>query len=258
MIHLTQTFDATDRITLGHAVFDTLLVRNGQAVHGPAHMDRLIRHAKILGIEPLPTQETLMNLLRQTLTNNPDAQSGLWRLRSVLSAGEGPPGLTPPSDPCPTLSMTLARTPDPASLPPLRLVLARSVRRNDRSPLSRIKSTNYGDSILAAAEARAAGASEAILLNTQDRVACTAAGNLFLLTRDDTLVTPPCAEGAMDGVIRARLLTQGAQERPITPEDLHDAKGLYVTSSLAGLRPAQSLDGRDLATPLGLGARFDL
>lgn len=257
MTRLTQTFHATDRITLGQAVFDTLLVREGDPVHGPAHMDRLIRHARILGIDPPMTRESLLDRLCSVITEN-NARAGLWRARTILSAGEGPPGLAPPPDPRPTLSMTLAPTPDPASLPPLRLILARSVRRNEQSPLSRLKSTNYGDNILAAAEARARGAMDAVLLNTQGRAACASAGNLFVLTRDDALVTPPCEDGAMDGIIRGLLLTQGARERSLTPQDLTRARGIYVTSSLAGLRPAISLEGHDLPTPLDFSARFDL
>jgi branched-chain amino acid aminotransferase len=254
---LSEAFEATDRITLGHGVFDTLLVRDGSPVHGPAHMDRLIRHARAFGMNPPVTREGLLTRVKERITQA-RATTGLWRLRTVLSAGEGPPGLAFSPDGPVTLAMTLAPAHDPTHLPPLTLTVARGVRRNDRSPLSRIKSTNYGENILAAAEARAAGFTDAVLLNTQGRVACASAANLFAFLADGSLATPPVEEGAMDGIVRGLLLEQGAVERPLTLENLESARGLYTTNSLTGLRPALSLSGRSLATPLDIATRFPL
>lgn len=255
--HDPDSFSATDRITLGHGVFDTLLIREGVPVHGAAHMDRLIRHARIFGIEPPLTPDALLTRVINRVIQG-QATTGLWRLRTILSAGEAPPGLAPAPDPRPTLRMTLAPAPDPRSLAPVSLIVAQTTRRNEFSPLSRIKSTNYGDAFLAAAEARTRGATDALLLNTQGRIACASAGNLFALLEDGTLVTPPCAEGAMDGIIRERLLTQGAMQRPLSPEDLTRARGLYVTNSLTGMRPAVSLSGHVVPTPLDIPTRFEL
>lgn len=254
---LSEAFGASDRVTLGHAVFDTLLVRDGTPVHGPAHMDRLIRHAQAFGMNPPVTREGLLTRVMERIAQG-RATTGLWRLRTILSAGEGPPGLAFSSAGPVTLVMALAPAHDPSHLPPLTLTVARSVRRNDRSPLSRIKSTNYGDNILAAAEARTGGFTDAVLLNTQGRVACASAANLFALLTDGSLATPPVEEGAMDGIVRGLLLGRGAVERPLTLEDLETARGLYTTNSLTGLRPALSLSGRSLATPLDIPARFPL
>ena len=64
-----------------------------------------------------------------------------------------------------------------------------AVRRNEGSPLSRLKSLNYLDNILAAREAAAHGADEAVMLN--NRPGCVRRrANLFAVV-DDVLVTPP-------------------------------------------------------------------
>lgn len=252
-----ESFSPANRLTLGHGVFDTLLIQHGIPVHGPAHMDRLIRHARAFGIEPPLSREALLTRIMNRVTQD-QATRGRWRLRTILSAGEGPPGLANLPAPRPTLHMTLAPAPDPDSLAPLTLIVAQTTRRNEFSPLSRIKSTNYGDNILAANEARACGANDAILLNTQGRIACASAGNVFALLPDGALATPPCADGAMDGIIREILLAQGAMERPLTPDDLARAIGVFVTNSLVGLRPAQSLEGRGFPTSLDILTRFDL
>ena len=64
-----------------------------------------------------------------------------------------------------------------------------AVRRNETSPLSRVKSLNYLDNLLAREEARRKGADEAILLNTRGMVAEGSASNVFLVS-DGRLLTP--------------------------------------------------------------------
>jgi len=69
----------------------------------------------------------------------------------------------------------------------------------------RIKSLNYLNHILARIEANRAGADEAVLLNTQGRVAEGTADNLFIV-RDGRLLTPPVIDGALPGITRALIL----------------------------------------------------
>lgn len=254
---IMESFSTSDRITLGHGVFDTLRIENGIPVHGPAHMNRLIRHAHAFGIDPKITCEDLLDRIMNRVTQA-HATQGLWRLRTVLSAGEGPPGLALPPAPHPTLCMTLAPAPDPQTLAPLNLIVAQTTRRNERSPLSQIKSTNYGDNILATLEARARGATDALLLNTKGRVACASIGNVFALLPDGILATPPCTEGAMDGIIRSLLLAQGAMERPLSRDDLLSAHGIFITNSLTGIRPVAHLEEKSFSTLLDISTRFDL
>ena len=64
---------------------------------------------------------------------------------------------------------------------PITAIIAKSTCRNERSPLSQIKSINYGDNILATQEAETANADDAIMLNTQGNAACFTIGNLVIL-----------------------------------------------------------------------------
>ena len=133
----------------------------------------------------------------------------------------------------------------PPALPPARAIVARSTRRNEHSPLSRIKSLNYLDSILARQEAARCGADEAILLNTSGFVAEASAGNLFVRL-DGAWLTPPVADGALPGIARARILEAklGAECR-ITVEALHRADAAVISSSL-GIRPLAGIDRSEL------------
>ena len=228
--------DPADRgFTLGDGLFETLCCRNGEIQHLDAHLSRLTAGARLLDI-PLPMSPVgLADALAATLAANGLTDAAL---RLTLTRGPGARGLPPPPQPRPTLLITAAPLPTP--LPPARLIIAGVTRRNELSPLSRIKSLNYLDNVLARQEALGAGADDALLLNTAGRVAESTVANLFA-TIDGILVTPPVADGALPGVMRGVILAgTGAEERSLTPADLDRASDLFLSNSL-GLRQVSGL-----------------
>ncbi len=234
-------------LLLGDGVFETLRARAGRIEYCEAHLARLARGAALLGI-PLPPG--LADALEHTLAANTlQAESAVLRL--TLTRGPGGRGLEPPVAFTPTVLISAAPYPD-QPLPPATAHIA-ELRRNERSPLSAIKSLNALDNQLARQAARARGRDEALLLNTRDRLAGASAGNLFIVLGDQ-IITPPLAEGALPGVIRAVLLAQGAEtglsfvERPISPSDLQQAGEAFLTNSLIGIRPLVAWDEEQIGT----------
>lgn len=223
--------------TLGDGLFETMAVRDGRILRLDGHRARLAAGAAVLDL-PLPPLDlegmTAALLLANGLT---DAT-----LRLTVTRGCGPRGVLPPADPVPTVLLTAA--PFPAPLPPASCITATVTRRNEHSPLSRIKCLNYLDNILARQEAQRAGAGEAILLNTAGRVAETTAATLFVVI-GGRLLTPPVSDGALPGVLRAAVLGLEGAEAPLTPDDLLVCEEAFLSSSL-GLRPIAVLDGRPL------------
>jgi branched-subunit amino acid aminotransferase/4-amino-4-deoxychorismate lyase len=128
-----------------------------------------------------------------------------------------------------------------------------SLRRNESSPLSHVKSLSYADSVLARLEARRRGADEAILLNTRGEVCCASAANLFVV-KGDTLTTPPAASGALPGVTRRCLLELAAarglavREAPVLPEDLWAADEAFITNTVIGVAGLTSVERRPIGT----------
>ena len=230
-------------LLLGDGIFETLAVRSCRVWRIPAHLARLRHGAEILGI-PLPeADETLTMVLREAAVRN-DVDTGLVRL--TLTRGPVIGGLASPGDASPTLLVTArARA---VMDGPLDAVIARTTRRNEASPLAAIKSTSYLDGILAAREAHERGAGEALLLNTQGRLAESTIANLFLVI-DGQLITPPVNEGALPGVMRADIMAcENVQERPISEVDLGRASEAMLTNS-GGIRPLVTVNGR----PVGEG-----
>ncbi len=123
--------------------------------------------------------------------------------------------------------------------------MCRTTRRNEFSPLSRVKYLAYGDSILSRREALAKGGTDAVLLNTAGNVASCTVGNIFARL-DRGWATPPLSDGALPGLARARLLAAiDAEEWTLTPDDIANAHEVVITNSL-GATVASHVEGRAL------------
>ncbi|WP_246472488.1 aminotransferase class IV [Azospirillum tabaci] len=231
--------DPADRgFTLGDGLFETIRVSGGTARHLDRHLARLGGSAALLGL-PLPRGAAALADAAEALIAAEGRAEGV--LRVTLTRGTGARGVLPPADAVPTLLMTLAPAPPPGG--PVEAVIARTTRRNEHSPLSRVKSLNYLDSILARQEAATRGAGEALLLNSAGRLAESSVANLFIV-RGGRLLTPPVAEGALPGIRRALILEWGdAEEAPVSVDELLGAEEAFLTNSL-GLRPLLRVDGQ--------------
>jgi hypothetical protein len=96
--------------------------------------------------------------------------------------------------PCLRLAARAAAAPPVTT--PVDLVLAKT-RRNEGSPASRLKTLSYLDNVLARAEAKAAGADEAVMRNNHGDLTCAAAANLFWIA-EGRLFTPALHCGVLN------------------------------------------------------------
>jgi len=237
------TLSTADRgFTLADGVFETIRYQGGAALWLPDHLARLHAGASRLGI-PLALGDNMIAqgiedliaarrlteaALRLTLTRGPAAQRGLW----------------PPGEPVqPTILATAAplRTPSP-----VRVTVSRSTRRNEHSPLSRMKSLNYGDNLIARREAAERGFDDALLLNTSGALACASVANVFVRL-DGRWRTPSLADGALPGLARARLLALlPAEEVRVGSDELARVEAAFLANSL-GLTPVTAVENRRLS-----------
>lgn len=245
-------FDVADRgLLLGDGVFDTALVLGGKMVWREAHVRRLGEAAATLGFE-------LDAAVAAAGIDAVLAGAKHGSLRVTATRGAGPRGLAPPTDPKPSVLVTISPLRTQALFAPLKLHVT-EIRRNDTSPAARIKSLNYLDGVLASREALAAGCDDALFLDTRGNVACTSVGNIFVLI-GDTLATPPVTDGIVPGIARRVLLDtcddlglEGV-ERSLSPADLERADDVIVTNSLRLLAPVSAI-GRK--TRVSAGARIE-
>jgi branched-chain amino acid aminotransferase/4-amino-4-deoxychorismate lyase len=244
--------EAGDRgFTLGDGLFETVLAEAGELKQLRAHLDRLCAGCEALGL-PAPDRGDAERAMKKALR---DAGLGEARaaVRLTWTAGGGGRGLDRPEPLKPALVAMASASPRSAA--PARLAVSQ-VRRNDRSPASRLKTLSYLDNVLARREARAAGADEAVMLNTAGEVACAAAANLFWIA-GGRIYTPHLDCGVLPGVTRARVIAAAAAlGEPVRavragPEALEGPDAVFLTNSLIGLRPASAIGRRALsASPI--------
>jgi len=178
------------------------------------------------------------------------------RIRITISIGEG--GMAPDLSTCkkPTVLILAGHYqpyPEQVYQKGFRAVVS-SIRRNSQSPLSRLKSANYLESILARQEARKAGVDEALCLNEKGLLAEASMSNIFLVT-DGTLRTPGQESGILPGITREAILELASQlninslEHDIGLDELFQAQEAFLTNSLIEVMPLTEIDGK----PIGSG-----
>ncbi|WP_269714723.1 aminotransferase class IV [Caulobacter sp. NIBR2454] len=242
-------------LLLGDGLFETMLVVDGRMPHWAAHWARLMAGCATLGL-PLPdefqTRVACTNAVAVALLNK-----GRAAVRLTLTAGSGGRGLERPPSLVARVFATASPAPDGVQAP--AQIITSHVRRNEGSPTSRLKTLAYLDNVLARRQALAAGADEALMLNTGGEVACATAANLFWIN-GDALFTPSLECGVLAGTTRARVIALAKDlrvpvvEGAFAPDAIHGSEGAFLTNSLIGLRAISRLDGKAMRAHRLFGA----
>ncbi len=230
----------------GDGLFETIRARNGICVRLERHLERLHAGADVLRFGDRLDGIDFDSMIRAVLHANglADARVRLTVTRGE-SAGAGRIGMSGGLPP------TIIVTADPLTLEPPEPadVIISTIRRDESSPLSRIKSLNYLPSILARIEAEEAGADDAILLNSRGMVSDGTVGNIFLV-KGDSLITPSLDQGPLPGTVRAAITELAPQlglqvtEKAVHPDELSEAGEVFFTNAIQLVRPVRSVGGR--------------
>jgi branched-chain amino acid aminotransferase len=255
MIHLNgRLIDAADAridpadrgLLLADGLFETLRVYDGRAYKLESHLARLATGAKVLGLS-VPAEDDIRLAITETLAANQHREASL---RITLTRGPSHRGLLPPAVTSPTL-MVASHPIAQSTWAPMTAQVS-SIRRNEHSPLSQVKSLAYLDNILALREAAEAGCEEALLLNTAGRMAGGSRSNVFVVL-DGVLATPPLSEGVLPGITRQILLELAGsagisvRETPLSQADLEHASEVLICNSLLEVRALIRIGRRQLA-----------
>jgi branched-chain amino acid aminotransferase len=243
---------ALDRgFTLADGLFETMRISNGVVFRPGSHLGRLHASARRMGL-PLPTN--LPRVIEDAVRTAADKGILDGRLRLTISRGVGEPGLAPSTHGNSTCVITIAeRSVMPDDPRPGLDARTASGRRNEHSMTAGMKTLAYTDSVLALAEARAAGADEAVMLDTGGHLSEGSASNVFLML-GEVLHTPPLSCAALPGITRtivieiADKLGIAVDERPLLPADMRGATEAFLTSSVRGIAPLRSVDGHVIGT----------
>ncbi|MBI4703734.1 MAG: aminotransferase class IV [Deltaproteobacteria bacterium] len=242
----------------GDSVFETVRTYGAVPFALAEHVARLGRSAALVGIR-LPLSEPALGAeIAQAVAaaGNPESYA-----RIMLSRGSGPLGLDPGLASAP-LRVVLVEPLPPAPPEPYRdgiaVIAVHTVRASDAAHSAKLG--NYLASALALRDARAAGASDALVLDRAGGIVEGTTANVFFVRRQrpdgpPVLVTPALEAGVLEGITRAVVLRvaqeEGLQVRFAAPTvaEARQTDEVFLTSSVREIVPVVRIDGE----PVGAG-----
>jgi branched-chain amino acid aminotransferase len=210
-------------LTVGDGVFETVKVVDGVPFALGRHLGRLARSADGMGL-PAPDLEQARTGCAAVVAQAP---VGRHRLRITYTAGIAPLG-SGRGDAEPTMVIAIA----PMGTWPDTATVARVPwPRNERGALTGLKTTSYGENVVALAHALRLGAAEALLADTQGRLSEGTGSNVFVVV-GGRLLTPSLSSGCLAGVTRALLLEwTDAAEAELPVQVLDEADEIFLAST---------------------------
>lgn len=254
---------------LGDGVFETFRARRGVPIEWDEHVARLAESLEALAIRlPFPPARLREAVAELLAAEGLDARGDETRgpgdaaLRITITRGRLDRSGTLPAG-WESASPTVAIQAWPYAPPPGALLeagvraITSAVRRDPDSPFAGVKSTSRADYVHAKIEAARAGADDALFLALDGRVCESTSANVFAVM-GSRLATPPRSAGILVGTTRGWLLAQAPgqvpelglapEEADLWPADLLAAAEAFLCSSVSGILPLVTLDGRPIGT----------
>jgi len=255
----------------GDSVYEVVRTYRQRPFELDLHLARLRRSAERLALVlPWDEERTRVEIARTLAASRdgdaPDPAAAPWNagersLRVIMTRGAGEVGLDPALAVDPRAIVIAAPLRAPPAAAYREGVACRIVGiRHDApdAPDTTAKTGAHLANVLAVAEARHAGAHEALLLDRDGFVTEGASSNVFAV-RAGRLETPLLAIGILEGVTRGIVLALArdagveGREARLRPGDLASADELFITSTAREILPVTRLDGREVGSG-GVGA----
>lgn len=227
----------------GDGFFETMKWRAGKLVLAENHFTRFFHTALQMGytLPALLTREQLISEMAGLTQKN--KCDNLARIR--LSAWRGEGGLFEGDD---TLHYSLECWPLDEAMQNFNenglVIGVYGDARKAADHFSRFKTSSFQPYNLAARAARTRKWNDALVLNTQGRIADSCIANIFIV-RKGKIITPPLSEGPVAGVMRQQVLEHfDVTEMPITIDDLETADEIFLTNAIRVIRWVRQLGER--------------
>lgn len=231
----------------GDGVFETLRAENYRLFRWDDHRERLLKGLDVCHLEIKGGSGRLKNRIEAALKKHKLADAyvrvSVWR-RETDSFD---PGDERRSN---VLVLMKKHHPYPERFykKGIGCVISKKHFKNEKSPLTHVKSFNYLENLLARIEAKKQGLEETILLNTQGFLASATVSNLFF-AKGKTIFTPCVECGILPGITRKVVFEicgrHGIKikEGRFLPEDLKGFDEVFLTNTLMGVMPVREVKG---------------
>ena len=228
---------------------------NGSAVFRlPEHVERLFKSAKLYSMKMQYTQKEISDAILQTVKTSKLKEA---YIRPLAYYGYGTMGLTPTTNKvdmsisCWEWKMGESKA---GKFSGAKCKVSSWMRIDSRSqPMQAKAASNYANAALARMEALDNGYDEAIMLNSQGKVAEGSAENIFII-KDDIIQTPPLSAGGLEGITRDSIIQIIEEnsgfviERDLERDDLYNADEIFMTGTAAEVKSVTQIDKVKIGT----------
>lgn len=236
----------------GDSVFETLRVYEGKPFMLRKHLLRLFNSARAISLKLPWKEKTLISAMEQTLRRN-HIQNAL--LRITVTRGAGAHGLNPL--PCKNPSLLIIPVPMPHYpetfyTKGVSVITSRYKKSSVVGIPSFIKSGNYLLSVLAKGEAARLRAFDAVFMDEKNNITEATASNVFTVTRENILMTPPVSSAILPGVTRNVILSAArkhgikTREKNIPLRDVFKCREAFLANTSMEVMPVTRWDGRNI------------
>jgi 4-amino-4-deoxychorismate lyase len=230
-------FDLQDRgLTYGDGVFETILIHQGQMVWWDAHCRRLLLGAERLRL-PMFDQEKIRQACESFCATQHRAV-----LKVIYTRGSGGRGYQMPESSSPSVLLSLHSAPE-KNAGAINLVWCKTPLAI-QPILAGIKHLNRLEQVLARAEWKSPDIHEGLMCDSDGRVVCATAANVFIY-RHGRWLTPIIDRCGIQGLAREWVLQRltAAEETSVTREDVMQADAVFLCNAVRGIMPVAALNG---------------
>jgi 4-amino-4-deoxychorismate lyase len=240
-----ETVSPLDRgFAYGDGLFETVRVVHGRAPLWQRHLQRLAEGCTRLHLPP-PDADMLAQEVEKV---SADLECAVVRI--TLTRGSGLRGYAFSLEMLPTrVVAAFPFVPMPADSYIHGIRVGWCTTRLALQPLlAGIKHLNRLEQILARAEWNDAGIFEGFMCDTDGRVICATAANIFCVC-EGRLITPDLSLCGIAGVARAAALdhVDDVEIRDLLPEELMHANEIFLCNSVRGILPVNRLGDKSYA-----------
>jgi branched-chain amino acid aminotransferase len=234
----------------GDAVWEGLRLYQGRIFRLDEHLERLRGSALALAFADIPPRERIVEEIRRTLAAN-RMRDGV-HIRLTLSRGvKYTSGMDPRLNQSGSTLIVLAEHKAPVYGRGGIALITSAIRRFSADCLDpKIHHANLIQSILAKIQANAAGADDALMLDTRGFVAETNATNVFVAEggRLSTPLPVACPEGITRAVVLELCQAAGidCRQRDVSLAEVYRADEMFCTGTMGELAAVTKVDGRTI------------
>ena len=209
----------------GRGLFETMLVKH-KPLFLKEHLERINHGLSLIGVDKVITQNKVLEAVKKLHCDNCVLKLVVTEKNVLFTTREN------------NYSQNLYEKGFKVKIS--------SVKRNESSPLTYLKSLNYLENILEHEKCVDEGFNEVLFFNTENKLAEGSTANIFFL-RNERVYTPSSECGLLEGTIRKFVIDNfEVIEGKFSRKDLLGADSAFLTNSVMGIMKISAIEHKNL------------